>query len=232
MITSELHRPPSEVPSHSVANPLETLTMNQVHDQSRLLIAVQGFNESRSDEAKAELIDAVSDRIESMVRKRLRTENRVRRWDQTSDLAQLVRLRLWKALDQLRVTNPRALLAIAAQHIRWAILERCAKHNGPRGIATHHASVAQLTQAARTPPLDVAGPPDRNATYRDLHEAVESLPGDLKAVIDLIYYHGMSHREAAELLGKSEKTVQRRCSRTCRMLAEMLGENCDGFDRS
>jgi RNA polymerase sigma factor (sigma-70 family) len=53
-------------------------------------------------------------------------------------------------------------------------------------------------------------------------EAIEGLPEGEREVLDLVRIHGMTHAEAAELLGISIKTVQRRLQRALLLLTAEL----------
>jgi RNA polymerase sigma-70 factor (ECF subfamily) len=45
--------------------------------------------------------------------------------------------------------------------------------------------------------------------WSEFHEAATSLPDDQRAVFDLLWYHGLSQPEAADLLGIPLRTLQR-----------------------
>ena len=53
---------------------------------------------------------------------------------------------------------------------------------------------------------------DRNALaqWTELHQHIDALPDDEREVVGLLFYQGLSQAEAAELLGVSVRTVQRR----------------------
>jgi RNA polymerase sigma-70 factor (ECF subfamily) len=73
----------------------------------------------------------------------------------------------------------------------------------------------------------VAAPPDSNASGlspdgRHILEVIEGLPEDEREVFDLIGIQGLTHVEAATVVGVSEKTVQRRLNRARLLLAERL----------
>ena len=55
-------------------------------------------------------------------------------------------------------------------------------------------------------------------------EAVEGLPEDEREVFDLVGIQGLTHAEAAGVVGVSEKTVQRRLNRARLLLAERLAD--------
>ncbi len=53
-------------------------------------------------------------------------------------------------------------------------------------------------------------------------DAIDALPQDEREALDLVRIHGMTHAEAAEILGVSTKTVQRRLNRAHLMLTTEL----------
>ncbi len=55
-------------------------------------------------------------------------------------------------------------------------------------------------------------------------DAIEGLPEGEREALDLVRIHGMTHVEAAELLGVSIKTVQRRLQRSLLLLAAELSD--------
>src|SRR5262249_19108953 len=54
--------------------------------------------------------------------------------------------------------------------------------------------------------------------------AIEGLPEDEREVFDLVRIQGLSHGEAAAVVGVSEKTVQRHLNRARLLLAEQLAD--------
>jgi RNA polymerase sigma-70 factor (ECF subfamily) len=55
-------------------------------------------------------------------------------------------------------------------------------------------------------------------------EVIEGLPEDEREVFDLVGIQGLTHAEAAGVVGVSEKTVQRRLNRARLLLAERLAD--------
>ena len=55
-------------------------------------------------------------------------------------------------------------------------------------------------------------------------EAIDSLPEDEREAFDLVRIQGLTHSEAAEVLGVAAKTVQRRLDRGLRLLTERLSD--------
>jgi RNA polymerase sigma-70 factor (ECF subfamily) len=55
-------------------------------------------------------------------------------------------------------------------------------------------------------------------------EAIDGLPDDEREAFDLVRIQGLTHAEAAELLGVAPRTVQRRLDRGLRLLTERLSD--------
>ena len=79
------------------------------------------------------------------------------------------------------------------------------------------------------PEAGVAAPPASTASGlspdgRRMLEVIEGLPEDEREVFDLVGIQGLTHAEAATVVGVSEKTVQRRLNRARLLLAERLAD--------
>ena len=59
---------------------------------------------------------------------------------------------------------------------------------------------------------------------RRMLEAIANLPGDEREAFDLVRIQGLSQAEAAQVLGVSAMTVNRRLNRGLQLLAEALGD--------
>jgi RNA polymerase sigma-70 factor (ECF subfamily) len=75
----------------------------------------------------------------------------------------------------------------------------------------------------------VAAPPDSTASgfspdARRILEVIEGLPEDEREVFELVGIQGLTHAEAATVVGVSQKTVQRRLSEARLLLAERLAD--------
>jgi len=96
---------------------------------------------------------------------------------------------------------------------------------GPR-VGLCDAAGRALADGAGAPPREAAHStwgPDRLAAWADFHEQAGALPGEEQEVFDLVWYQGLTHAQAAELLGVATKTVQRRWHAACVRLSEALG---------
>ena len=83
--------------------------------------------------------------------------------------------------------------------------------------------------AAALPEAGVVGPPSScdsclTPDGRRMLQAIEGLPEDEREVFDLVGIQGLTHAEAAVVVGVSEKTVQRRLNRAWLLLAERLAD--------
>src|SRR5262249_15113469 len=58
-------------------------------------------------------------------------------------------------------------------------------------------------------PSDSAQDPAGLACWSEFHERVEQLPPPQREVFELRYYHGLTNRQIADLLGLAEKPVSR-----------------------
>lgn len=122
-------------------------------------------------------------------------------------------------LTALRATRPptvRRFFALANQHMRWQ-LNDLARRLDERPV------IATLTE------VGVMAPPSLTASGispdgRRMLGAIEALPEDERENFDLVGIQGLTHAEAAAVVGASEKTVQRRLNRARLLLAERLAD--------
>jgi len=186
-----------------VANNSQSTRLQSIFD--RLQIGDQA--------AKDELLAHMNDRLRRLTATLLRDFPAVRRWDQTDDVWQEVAIKLHRALDDLKPGNVQELLGLAAKRIRWTLLDLVRKHQGPQGLGAKHQSAGGRDSKGdvrqHDPPDDTAGPRTL-AELAELHALVDSLPNEEREAFELRYYNGLSRGEVAELLGVSERTVQRR----------------------
>src|SRR5262245_54188227 len=80
---------------------------------------------------------------------------------------------------------------------------------GPMGA--NHASHAAQAESPTAPPdpAETLDDPTGLDKWTAFHEAVEKLPADEREVAGLVFYHGWTQAEVAELLGVDVRTVQR-----------------------
>jgi RNA polymerase sigma-70 factor (ECF subfamily) len=133
---------------------------------------------------------------------------------QTDELLGGVVAGLLTALRTTRPTTVRGFFALANQHMRWQLNDlarRLDQHPAPAELAE--------TGVAAPPASTTSGlSPDG----RRMLAAIEGLPDDEREVFDLVGIQGLTHAEAAAVVGIAEKTVQRRLNRARLLLAERL----------
>jgi len=129
------------------------------------------------------------------------------------DLLSAVVERLIKAMRAVRPGNVRQFFGLANQHMRWELneLARRLDSNPPPQALGEDPAASAPSSASRPSP----------ASLRIL-AAVDALPADEREAFDLVRIQGLSHPEAAEVLGVSTKTVQRRINRALVLLAADL----------
>jgi RNA polymerase sigma-70 factor (ECF subfamily) len=123
--------------------------------------------------------------------------------------------RLMKAMREIHPETPRQFFGLANRHMRWE-LNDLARRLDQRTQALGHYEDAV---PAPTTSGSVLGPD----AIRML-EAIENLPDDEREVFELIRIQGFTQSEAAELIGVSAKTVQRRLNRGLLTLSEQLSD--------
>ena len=122
-------------------------------------------------------------------------------------------------LTALRTTRPQSVrhfFALACQHMRWQ-LNDVARRLDEQPPA---AALAEVEIAARPGSTSSGLTPDG----RRILGAIEGLPEPEREVFELVRIQGLTHGEAAEVVGVSERTVQRRLNRARLLLVEQLDD--------
>jgi RNA polymerase sigma-70 factor (ECF subfamily) len=136
---------------------------------------------------------------------------------QADELLGAVAERLLKALREARPENVRQFFALANQHTRWELNDLARRLDG------QPAAVELCEGNVPSPVSSVSGlTPDS----RRMLQAISELPEDEREAFDLVRVHGMTHTEAAQVLGVSAVTVKRRLNRGLRLLTEQLADLC------
>jgi RNA polymerase sigma factor (sigma-70 family) len=121
--------------------------------------------------------------------------------------------RLLRALRETRPETVRGFFALAGQHMRWE-LNDLARRLDERGNPVDIHGIEIAAPSSSDTGLHPAA--------RRILEAIEGLPEGEREALDLVRIHGMSQVEAAQLLGVSVKTIQRRLQRSLLLLAAEL----------
>ena len=123
---------------------------------------------------------------------------------------------LLTAMQKVRPQTVRQFFALANQHVRWQLNDLA------RRLDERPAAAALAESGVAAPPASTAS--GLSPDGRRMLGAIEGLPEDEREVFDLVGIHGLTHAEAAAVVGVSEKTVQRRLHRARLLLAEQLAD--------
>jgi RNA polymerase sigma-70 factor (ECF subfamily) len=159
--------------------------------------------------ARDELIRAFQGRLEHLAGKMLRKHPSVGRWVEVGDVLQGSLMRLLRALESVRPESTRAFFGLAAEQMRRELLDLARHFYGPHGLGAHHDSVRNEPDASR-PAIETADPGDDDLErWCRFHEEVTRLPAQERETVGLIYYHGWSRAQVAELFQVHVRTVRR-----------------------
>jgi len=129
------------------------------------------------------------------------------------ELLSFVVERLMKAMHSVHLVHFRQFFALAVKHIRWELNEQARAIDGREYELLEFDAVAQ-------PPAEAGEAPSPTACR--ILKTIGALPHDHREAFELVRLQGMSQVDAAEVLGVSVKTVQRRLNRVLPYLCEQL----------
>ena len=134
---------------------------------------------------------------------------------QPDELLSAVVERLLKSLHEIRPQTVRQFFALVNQHVRWELNDLARR-------------LDQQPTPVELDEQDVPAPPSTTSVLslegQRMIEAIEGLPQDEREAFGLVRIQGLTHPEAAEVLGVSPKTVQRRLNRGLVLLAAQLDD--------
>jgi RNA polymerase sigma-70 factor (ECF subfamily) len=134
---------------------------------------------------------------------------------QTDELLGGVVAGLIAAMRKVRPRTVREFFGLAAQHMRWQLNDLA------RRLDEQSAVLALDEGGVPSPP---SGGSTLTPNAHRMLEAIDGLPEDEREAFNLVRVQGLTHPEAAEVLGVSVKTVQRRLNRARLLLAEQLDD--------
>jgi RNA polymerase sigma factor (sigma-70 family) len=123
--------------------------------------------------------------------------------------------RLLKALKKTQPPTVRQFFALANQHMRWELNDLARRLD-------EHSHAAELGEELVPAPESSGSRLCVNA--RRMLEAIESLPDGEREAFELVRIQGMSTSEVAEIVGTTERTVQRRINRASLLLMNALAD--------
>jgi RNA polymerase sigma-70 factor (ECF subfamily) len=199
------------------------------------LLVQQCLDRLRAGDAAAreELLATACTRLTRLARKMFHADGRLRQWEQTDDVFQGAMLRLCRALQDVTPASPREFFRLAALQIRRELIDLARHHFGPAGAAGHRPQPPAGETPMRPPealdPSESTLDPGHLAAWGEFHEQIGRLPEEEREVFELLWYQGLTHPQAAELLQVSTKTIQRRWQAACLRLHAALQGNLPGL---
>ncbi len=172
----------------------------------QLLERMQGGDRAARDE----LVRAFQGRLEHLVAKMYDRYPRVGRWVEVDDVLQCSLMRLLRALESVQPSSTRAFFGLAAEQMRRELVDLGRHFYGPQGEGANLASVRGDPAESR-PKFDPTDPADDGDLDRwcQFHQEVAKLPEQEREVVGLIYYHGWTQAQVADLFQVNVRTVRR-----------------------
>jgi RNA polymerase sigma factor (sigma-70 family) len=168
--------------------------------------------------AVGRLFDHVMDRLRILSHKLFLARKDLHHFGDGDDLLQDSLIRLHRAVLELKPDTTRAFMALALQHVRWALRDLARdmqrdKQKFPRG------DIGSKIPALHT----LKGEPESLLEWQFFHSIVEKLPSEEREVFDAIYYGGANQEEVAQRLQVSTRTIKRRWRNARSMLGREMG---------
>ena len=192
-------------------------------------------------EAREELLRESQYRLGRLASRMLDQFPRLRQYGlaETGIVLNDVLLGLHRALEEIQVDSPAGWINLAAQKIRFRLIDLARKYKSDLAMA--RAGVEASSDGGAVPGLapprmvrgervveQISAPGGSDRTllteedWANFHLAVESLPADELQVFTLRYYGGWNREETAAILGVSEKTISRRYTAAMGFLSRCL----------
>ena len=133
---------------------------------------------------------------------------------QSDEMLSAVVERLLKALREARPKTVREFFALAGQHTGWELNDMA------RRLDTQPRAGTEMDTVPAVSGSDSGLSPDG----RRMLDGIEALPAEEREAFDLVRVQGLTHTEAAEVLGVSTRTVKRRLDRGLMLLTERLAD--------
>lgn len=133
---------------------------------------------------------------------------------ETEELLSAVVERLMKALQRSRPKSVRHFFALATQHMRWELND----------LARRLDKKPELQLEETNIPAPQRSSSELSQTTRKILDAIEKLPDSERETFSLVRIQGVTHEEAAQIIGVSLKTIQRRLNRSLMLLTQSLTE--------
>jgi RNA polymerase sigma-70 factor (ECF subfamily) len=180
---------------------------------SRLQLCFERF--AAGDQgARDELVTIACRRLQETTKRMLRDFPGLYRWEESDDVFQNAILRLCQALEQQSPSSVRAFFGLASLQIRRELSEMIRHYVGPEGPGGRHAAPATVPSTHHPHPADfeseyVTDDPRKLAEWSELHQEIGRLPDNEREVMELLWYHDLTHQDAAHVMDVDVRSVKR-----------------------
>ncbi len=171
---------------------------------------LEGFR-GGDNAARDELLRATCSHLERLSRKMLRGFPNVHRQAQTDEVLNNSLMRLLRSLEKVQPPSMRDFYNLAAALMRRELLDlarhfaRVNRHEGtPLGQNSPDDGAAWKEPAAQQ------DDPAEMERWERFHEGWAELPAEERELVGLIFYHGWTQEQVADLFGVTVRTIQRR----------------------
>jgi RNA polymerase sigma-70 factor (ECF subfamily) len=174
-------------------------------------------------QASEALARAVFGRMNRLARCMLREYPTVRRWAEADDVLQGSLVRLLRSLHEIQPATTRDFANLMAVHVRRELLDLTRRFRRRLDAGAEEQIEEEGKLLAQVPAPEFAGVEELEL-WSAFHERVEHLPVEEREVVGLVFYHGWTQEQVAELFGVDERTIRRRWRSACQRLNEALGD--------
>lgn len=174
-------------------------------------------------DAANELVKACERRLDRLARHMLRSFPNVREWTEAEDVLQSSLMRLLHTLMTITPKSMRDYYNLAAVHIRRELLDLARRYRG-RGYVPIDSDSGTDSQSGYSHIPHPASPPipDDFDLWVKFHESIDELDSEEREVIGLVFYHGWTQKQIAELFQVDERTIRRRWTAACDKLRKRV----------
>lgn len=203
------------------------MTRDSLVDVTFYRSCIQRLNQGDRS-ALEELLRHSEDRLTTLVRKMLRDYPTVSRWEQTDDVLQVALMKMVRALSETKLNDERHFLRLCALQIRRVLVDLARHYKNQRGMQVEPFDMKEGVEQPQGGYEPAApGGPSSLADWGAFHEEVNRLPEQERDVFDLLWYHGMTQPEAAQVLQIDERTIRRYWTKARLILSERLNRGGD-----
>ncbi len=178
--------------------------------------------------ARVDILRCANERLLRLTSKMLKDYPKVHRWEDTDDVFQNACMRLHRSLVTVKFPSVADFFRFASSVIRRELVDLSRHYQGPLGHGTHQAKSVSRTDSFtsdRLNPGTDTHDPQQIIIWTEFHEAIELLSDEERQMFDLLWYQELTQPEAAEIVGVSERTIQRRWQLARIRLQELLAHH-------